>query len=106
VGYPQQVQVDPARLTAVAGEVREAATLLTNAASAAQGHLAVAGGPEWTSVAASKAAQDAWSAFLAKLAASVQGLGSDLDTAAKTYTQTDQAAAHRVGAAGGRNVAI
>jgi uncharacterized protein YukE len=100
VGYPQQFEVDAARLGVIAGQVREAASTVTSASAGAQGRLAPPGGPEWASVAASKAAQDAWVTYLGRLAASVSGLGSDLASAATHYAQTDQAAAARVGASG------
>jgi hypothetical protein len=66
----------------------------------AQGRLAAPGGPEWTAVTASKAAQDAWVTYLGRLATSVSGLGSDLGSAAARYAETDQSAAARVGSSG------
>ncbi|HEU5106948.1 MAG TPA: type VII secretion target [Micromonosporaceae bacterium] len=100
MGYPDQFQADVARLGAIAREVRDAAGTVTSAVAGAQGRLAAPGGPEWTTVAASKAAHDTWVSYLTKLAASVSGLGSDLDTAAARYAQADQSAAATVGASG------
>jgi uncharacterized protein YukE len=64
----------------------------------------VPGAAQWAAVTASQSAQQAWTSFLTALAATITGLATDLDAAAKGYVGTDQAAAGRVGAS--RNRAI
>jgi uncharacterized protein YukE len=97
VGYPQQVQVDPARLTSIAGEVEAGAVRLGSALSSARDALAPPGSPEWAVFGASRSAQQAWVGFLTGLGAAVSGLATDLNAAAKAYAESDRAAADRVG---------
>lgn len=91
------VQVEPGRLRTVAAEVSDAASMLSTAKSAAQGRLAPSGLEGWSVQGAARAAQDSWTAFLSALSRSVSGLAGDLDSAAKGYTASDQAAAGRLG---------
>lgn len=101
MSYPQQVEVDPPRLKAISAEVGEAATLLNNARSSAEGQLAPTGQDGWASAGAARSGEQVWLAFLGTLGASVSGLASDLGSAADGYADSDQAAANRLGT--GRN---
>lgn len=98
MGYPERVQVEPARLTAVAAEVTEAATLLGTALSSAQGRLEPSCQDGWALAGAARTAQESWTTFLTSLGQAVSGLAGELRAAADGYTQSDQAAADRIGA--------
>jgi uncharacterized protein YukE len=98
VGYPEQVEVDPAGLRVIAAEVDRAAQTIRAAAAEARGRLAPGGQDGWDAAGAARAAQSSWDAFLPGLAETVAKLSADLTGTADNYVAADQAAADRIGA--------